>query len=131
MCNRCTVYFGLKFVNKNFCILRKGSVSACMKLTGFGTSNKFKNHWFKLFVTESQTASSFLQLLTNALHDQHQIYDFILQNKTIMAALVRNGFLNKCYLNQLQRINTMHTLTNDVGRTGKENRQYKPNCYQM
>ena len=24
---------------------------------------------------------------------QHQIYDFILQNKTIMAALVRNGFL--------------------------------------
>ena len=27
----------------------------------------------KWFVTESQTASSFLQLLTNALHDQHQI----------------------------------------------------------
>ena len=45
-------------------------------------------------VTESQTASSFLQLLTNALHDQHQIYNFISQNKTILAAPVRNGFLN-------------------------------------
>ena len=53
----------------------------------------------KCIVTESQTASSFLQLLTNALHDQHQIYDFILQNKTIMAALVRNGFLNKYNIN--------------------------------
>ena len=50
-------------------------------------------------VTESQTASSFLQLLTNALHDQHQVYNFISQNKTIMAAPVRNGFLNKCYIN--------------------------------
>ena len=48
------------------------------------------------YVTESQTASSFLQLLTNALHDQHQIYDFISQNKTIMAALVRNGF-QRCW----------------------------------
>ena len=63
----------------------------------------------KTGVTESQTASSFLQLLTNALHDQHQIYDFILQNKTIMAALVRNGFLNKCYINQLQREHNAHT----------------------
>ena len=43
-------------------------------------------------VTESQTASSFLQLLTNVLHDQHQIYNFISQNKTIMAAPVRNSF---------------------------------------
>ena len=48
-----------------------------------------------------------------------------------MAALVRNGFLNKCYINQLQRVNTMHTLTNDVGRTSKENRLYEPICYQM
>ena len=78
-------------------------------------------------VTESQTASSFLQLLTNALHDQHQIYDFILQNKTIMAALVRNGFLNKynTNFNMFPCVNT-YKLTNDVGRTSKgKNQQYE------
>ena len=69
----------------------------------FKEEETFKNLSFRLgkgktlktFVTESQTASSFLRLLTNELHDQHQIYHFILQNKTIMAELVRNGFLNK------------------------------------
>ena len=70
-------------------------------------------------VTESQTASSFLQLLTNALHDQHQIYDFILQNKTIMAALVGNGFLdNNTNFKMFQYVDT-YKLTNDVGRTSK------------
>ena len=45
---------------------------------------------------------------------------YFIRNKTIIAALVGNGFLNKCYINQFQRGNTMHTLTNDVGRTSKE-----------
>ena len=55
----------------------------------------FSNYFdLDMAVTEFKTASSFLQLLTNALHDQHQIYNFISQNKTIMAAPVRNGFLN-------------------------------------
>ena len=70
-------------------------------------------------VTESQTASSFLQLLTNALHDQHQIYDFISQNKTIMAALVRNCFLNNNTNFKMFQYVATYRLTNDVGRTSK------------
>ena len=40
---------GSSLLTSIFGILRKVSVNACMKLAGFGTSNKFKNHCFKVY----------------------------------------------------------------------------------
>ena len=50
------------YVLKNsyfICPITKGSVNALMKLAGFSTSNKVKNHWFKhtvkeIFITEGR-----------------------------------------------------------------------------